>query len=96
MTRKTCWLLPCLSLMLIFPSLPRAGSWGCVPESPFFGVALDGYPITKDRLEKIEEEIEKNRREMKKAAERMDYEAAAKFRDQMRRWENMVLFDKQG
>ncbi len=57
MTHKNRWLLPCLSLMLLFPSLPQAGFCGCVPDSPFFGVALDGYPITKDRLEKIKGEI---------------------------------------
>ena len=56
MTLKNFWLVP-LSMMLLFPSLIRAGSPHCGSAPLFFGVALDGYPIGKERLKSIEEAI---------------------------------------
>ncbi|MBW2708365.1 MAG: endoglucanase [Deltaproteobacteria bacterium] len=57
MTLKNYWLLPCLSIILLFPSLLRAGSPHRVSTPLFFGVALDGYPISKERLKSIEESL---------------------------------------
>lgn len=57
MTLKHCRLLPCLLFMLLFPSLPRAESPNCIPGPLFFGVALDGYPISKECLRNIETDI---------------------------------------
>jgi mannan endo-1,4-beta-mannosidase len=56
MTLKKFWLVP-LSMMLLFPSLLWAGSPHCVSAPLFFGVALDGYPISKERLKSIEETL---------------------------------------
>ena len=57
MTVKSCWLLPCLSIILLFPSPLRADStnYGSVPL--FFGVALDGYPIAEERLKNMHNDI---------------------------------------
>jgi len=57
MTVKSYWLLPCLSIMLLFPSLLRAGSPDCVSAPLLFGVALDGFPITEEQLTTVEDDI---------------------------------------
>ena len=57
MTRKHYWLLPCLSVILLFPSLLRAGSPLSVSGPLFFGVALDGCPITGAQMKAVEEDI---------------------------------------
>jgi len=56
-TSKSYWLLPCLSIILLFPSLLRAGSPDSISGSLFFGVALDGFPITEERLKNVEDDI---------------------------------------
>ena len=56
-TPKNYWLLPCLSIILLFPSLLRAGSPDSISGSLFFGVALDGFPITEERLKNVEDDI---------------------------------------
>jgi len=50
-------LLPILSLIFLFPSVALPEPDGSGPEPLFFGVALDGYPIQKERLKGIEEAI---------------------------------------
>ena len=57
MTFKSYWLLPCLSIILLFPSLLRADSPDCGSGPLFFGVALDGCPITGERLQSVTDEI---------------------------------------
>ncbi len=57
MTVKSYWLLPCLSITLLFPSLLRADSPDCVSVPLFFGVALDGCPITEERLKNVQNDI---------------------------------------
>ena len=57
MTVKSYWLLPCLSIILFFPSLLRAAAPNDVPAPLLFGVALDGYPITKERLKNVADDI---------------------------------------
>ena len=57
MTFKSYWLLPCLSIILLFPSLLRAAAPDDVPAPLLFGVALDGFPITEERLRNVEDDI---------------------------------------
>jgi mannan endo-1,4-beta-mannosidase len=57
MTSWNCRLLPWLSIILLFPSLLQAGSPPSDSRPFFFGVALDGYPITEERLRAVEKEI---------------------------------------
>ena len=57
MLRKNYWLLPCLSIILLFPSLLRASSPDGISGSLFFGVALDGFPITEERLKNVGDDI---------------------------------------
>ncbi len=57
MTIKSYWLLPCLSILLLFPSLMRAVAPDDVPAPLLFGVALDGYPITEERLKNVQNDI---------------------------------------
>ena len=57
MTLKNYWLLPCLSIILLFPSLLRAAAPGIVSAPLLFGVALDGFPITEERLRNVEDDI---------------------------------------
>jgi len=57
MTVKGYWLLPCLSIILLFPSLLRADSSDRASAPLFFGVALDGCPITGERLQSVTDEI---------------------------------------
>lgn len=54
---KSYWLLPCLSIILLFPSLLRADSPDRISVPLFFGVALDGYPISNEHLRGIEKAI---------------------------------------
>jgi mannan endo-1,4-beta-mannosidase len=57
-SRNYC-LLAWLFIMLLFPSSLRAGSSPQCGTNPlFFGVDLDGYPITTDRLKSVTDEIE--------------------------------------
>ncbi len=57
MTPKRHRLLCCLFLLLFLPSLLRAEPPARLREPFFFGVALDGYPITEARLRHVEKEI---------------------------------------
>jgi len=57
MTVKSYWLLPCLSIILLFPTLLRAGAPDIVSAPLLFGVALDGFPITEARLKNVENDI---------------------------------------
>ena len=57
MSPKRYWLLPCLSIILFFPSLLKAAAPNDVPASFLFGVALDGFPITEERLKNVENDI---------------------------------------
>jgi hypothetical protein len=57
MTLKTNVLLSCLFIALLIPWSPRAESPPAGSTSLLFGVALDGYPITRERLEKVEKDI---------------------------------------
>ena len=57
MTVKSYWLLPCLSMILLFPLLLRATASNDVPAPLLFGVALDGFPITEERLKNVEDDI---------------------------------------
>lgn len=57
MTLKGYCLLPCLFIILLFPSLPRADSSNRVSVPLLFGIALDGFPITEDRLQSVTNEI---------------------------------------
>lgn len=57
MLRKNYWLLPCLSIVFLFPSLLRAGSLDCGSAPLFFGVALDGYPIAEERLKDVQNDM---------------------------------------
>jgi len=57
MLRKNYWLLPCLSIVFLFPSLLHADSSARVSVPLFFGVALDGCPITGERLQSVTNEI---------------------------------------
>ena len=53
MTFRNFRIIPCLFLMLLFPSLLHAGSSPCDSRFFFFGAALDGYPITTERLKSV-------------------------------------------
>lgn len=57
MLLKNFCLIPSLSLIFLFPSLLQAGSPVCNSHPFFFGVALDGYPITKERLKNVTDDI---------------------------------------
>jgi mannan endo-1,4-beta-mannosidase len=57
MTFKNLSLISCLFLVLLFPSLLQAGSPPCDSRPFFFGVALDGYPITEERLREVKRDI---------------------------------------
>jgi len=57
MTFRNFRIIPCLSLMLLFPSLLQAGSSPCDSRPFFFGVALDGYPITSEQLKSVAHEM---------------------------------------
>lgn len=46
-----------LFIMLLFPSLLRAAEPDGVPGPLLFGVALDGFPITEERLRNVEKDI---------------------------------------
>ena len=46
-----------LFIMLLFPSLLRAAEPHDVPAPLLFGVALDGFPITEERLRNVEDHI---------------------------------------
>jgi len=54
---RNCRLLPCLSMVLLFPSLLWAGSSPCKSHPFFFGTALDGCPITEERLSQVKNDI---------------------------------------
>jgi hypothetical protein len=57
MTLKKYWLVTCLSVILLFPSLPGAESPDCGSGNLFFGVALDGLPITGERMKTVKEDL---------------------------------------
>jgi mannan endo-1,4-beta-mannosidase len=57
MTLRNYSVLSCLSMILLFPPALHAASPLCDSSPFFFGVALDGYPIGKERLREIEADI---------------------------------------
>lgn len=50
-------LLPCLSVMLLLSPPLHAGRPPCDPRPFFFGAALDGYPITTERVKGTADEM---------------------------------------
>ncbi|MBW1780739.1 MAG: endoglucanase [Deltaproteobacteria bacterium] len=57
MILKNSVLLSCLCIALLFPSPLQAEELSFGAKAPLFGVALDGYPITRERLESVEKDI---------------------------------------
>ncbi|MEE4354611.1 MAG: glycosyl hydrolase [Desulfatiglans sp.] len=57
MTFKSCWLLPCLFMILFFPSPLRSDATNCGSTPLFFGVALDGHPIAEKRLKDVQNDM---------------------------------------
>jgi mannan endo-1,4-beta-mannosidase len=60
MKTENCCVLPWLCMVLFFPVTLHAGAIPHTDSRPFFfGVALDGYPISKERLGAVEAELER-------------------------------------